>query len=125
MSPIQHYSSMQIGYKIKKIRDDRKFSQSEMAELLGISQSAYSRLERDETPVVIDDLIKYAKSLNVPVQEFLPDSINVHNVNDHGQGGPNLIMGDFHFHQSGDTETQKLMIQVLQKMLEKLEGNGN
>jgi hypothetical protein len=74
---------------------------------------------------VIDDLIKYAKSLNVPVQEFLPDSINVHNVNDHGQGGPNLIMGDFHFHQSGDTETQKLMIQVLQKMLEKLEGNGN
>ena len=39
---------MQIGYKIKKIRDDRKFSQSEMAELLGISQSAYSRLERDE-----------------------------------------------------------------------------
>jgi transcriptional regulator with XRE-family HTH domain len=116
---------MQIGYKIKKIRDDRKFSQSEMAELLGISQYAYSRLERDETPVVIDDLIKYAKSLNVPVQEFLPDSINVHNVNDHGQGGPNLIMGDFHFHQSGDTETQKLMIQVLQKMLEKLEGNGN
>ena len=74
---------MQIGYKIKKIRDDRKFSQSEMAELLGISQSAYSRLERDETPVVLNELVRYAKTLNVPIQEFLPDTLNIQSVNDH------------------------------------------
>jgi transcriptional regulator with XRE-family HTH domain len=115
---------MQVGHKIKKIRDERNFSQSDMAELLGMSQSAYSRLERNETPVVLDELVRFSKTLNVPVQEFLPDSIQIKNVNDHGQGGPNLIMGDFHYHHSGDSETQNLMIQVLQKMLEKLEGGS-
>jgi transcriptional regulator with XRE-family HTH domain len=115
---------MQVGHKIKKIRDERNISQAEMAELLGMSQSAYSRMERDETQVVMDELVRYAKTLNVPIQEFLPDFINVQNVNDHGQGGPNLIMGNFHYHQSGDSETQRLMIQVLQKMLEKLGGSG-
>jgi transcriptional regulator with XRE-family HTH domain len=115
---------MQVGHKIKKIRDERNFSQAEMAELLGMSQSAYSRMERDETPVVMDELVRYAKTLNVPIQEFLPDFINIQNVNDHGHGGPNLIMGDFHYHQGGDQETQKLMVQLLQKMLDRLEGGG-
>jgi transcriptional regulator with XRE-family HTH domain len=115
---------MHIGHKIKKIRDERNFSQAEMADFLGMSQSAYSRMERDETPVVMDELVRYAKTLNVPIQDFLPDFINVQNVNDHGQGGPNLIMGDFHYHQNGDTESQKLMIQILQKVLERLDEGG-
>jgi transcriptional regulator with XRE-family HTH domain len=113
---------MQIGYKIKKIRDDRQLSQSEMAELLGISQSAYSRLERDETPVVLNELVRYAKTLNVPIQEFLPDTLNIQSVNDHGHGGPNIVMGDFHYYQNGDIESHKLTIQILQKVLEKLGG---
>ena len=112
---------MHIGHKIKQLREEKRFSQSEMAELLGMSQSAYSRMERDETPVVMDELVRYAKTLNIPIQEFLPDFINVQNVNDHGQGGPNLIMGDFHYHQNGDMESQKLMIQLLQKLIDKMD----
>lgn len=97
---------MQVGHKIKKIRDERNFSQSDMAVLLGMSQSAYYRLERNETLVVLDELVRFSKMLNVPVQEFLPYSIPIKNVNEHGQGGPNLIMWDYHFHQSVDAVQQ-------------------
>jgi len=90
-----------------------------MADLLGMSQSTYSRMERDETSVVWEDLVRYANTLNVPVQEFVPDFVNIQNVNDHGQGGPNLIMGDFHYH-NGDSETQSLMIELLKKLLDKI-----
>jgi transcriptional regulator with XRE-family HTH domain len=113
---------MHIGHKIKKIRDERKFSQAEMAEILGMSQSAYSRMERDETPVVMDDLVRYAKTLEVPINEFFPDFINVQNVHDQAKGGPNLIMGNFNYYHNSDEDTQKLLIQLLQKVLDKLGG---
>lgn len=111
---------MHIGTKIKQLREEKRFSQSEMAELLGMSQSAYSRIERDETPVLMDDVIRFAKALNIPIIDFLPDTIKNHFINDHGQGGPNLVMGDFHYHQNGDMESQKLLIQLLQKVLDKM-----
>lgn len=68
----------------------------------------------------MDDLIRFSKTLKVPIQEFLPDTIHIHNVNEHGQGGPNIIMGDYHFHLPGDTENTKMMMQLLQKILDKL-----
>lgn len=115
---------MQVGQKIRKFRDERNYSQSEMAERMGISQSAYSRIERNETPITVDELIRVSKTLNVPLQEFLPDSISIQNVNERGHGGPNLIMGDFHYHHTEESKHQEVIIELLRKMLDRLEESG-
>jgi transcriptional regulator with XRE-family HTH domain len=108
-----------IGFKLKEIREDRKFSQADMADILALSQSAYSRLERNESSVELDDLVRYAKTLNVPIQDFLPETMHIHYVNQGGQGGPNLIMGDFHYY-GGDQEMQKQILQLLSALVGKM-----
>ena len=39
---------MLIGHKIRNLRDNRKLSQQEMAELLDISQKQYSFIESNQ-----------------------------------------------------------------------------
>jgi DNA-binding XRE family transcriptional regulator len=90
------------------LRNDRQLNQSEMADLLGVSQSAYSRIERNESSVDIEDMMRFSKILNVPVQEFLPETMSVHYENHQGQGGPNLIFGDFHYHGPSQELTQTI-----------------
>jgi len=41
--------NIQIGSKIRRLRENKGFSQEEMAERLQISRSAYSRIESGET----------------------------------------------------------------------------
>jgi transcriptional regulator with XRE-family HTH domain len=36
---------LKLGHRLLQIREERKLSQAEMSELLGMSGSAYSRLE--------------------------------------------------------------------------------
>ncbi len=56
---------MEIGYKIKKIREFRNFSQEYMAELLGITQGSYSKIEKGQTKLDIDRFQLIAGVLNV------------------------------------------------------------
>ena len=114
-----------IGFKLREIREDRKLTQQEMAEILALSQSAYSRIERNEGAVELDDMIRYAKTLNVPVQDFMPDTMHIQYTNQNGQASPNMIMGDFHYNaapvQSNlDAELFKQLLTVMNKLLEKL-----
>jgi len=65
---------VKVGKKLMWEREDRKLNQIEMAHLLGLPQSAYSRLERNETSVEIEQIVNFSKVLQVPVQEFLPEN---------------------------------------------------
>jgi len=47
--------------------EDRKLSQFEIAGMLSLSQSSYSRIERNKGAVKLDDMIRFAKIWNVPV----------------------------------------------------------
>ena len=49
-----------LGHKIKKLRELRNFSQEYMADQLGLSQSAYSKLETDQTELTYNRLSKIA-----------------------------------------------------------------
>jgi len=66
---------IKVGTRLMAVREDRRMSQEEMADLLGVSKSAYSRLERNETMLTFDEVSRYSQILNVPVQE-LPDFLN-------------------------------------------------
>lgn len=56
---------------IRKLREDRGFTQDYLANRLGISQNAYSKLELGYSKVTVDRLFHIAAILQVSVTELL------------------------------------------------------
>lgn len=51
--------------RLISLREDNDIEQKELAELLGITQSAYSKYEKRRCKMSIEDLIKLCKYYNV------------------------------------------------------------
>ena len=62
---------MTVGTKIKKLRELRNITQDFLAEQLGVSQNAYSKIERDETDVSFSRLTQIAKVLDLDVLDVI------------------------------------------------------
>lgn len=65
------YSSRVVVRHIRKIRENKRYSQEFMAKQMGISQEAYSRLELYETTPSVERLLMIAAILKVPARELL------------------------------------------------------
>lgn len=63
--PIPH-----IGQKIKKLRELKNLTQSHMANEMGITQSAYSKIELGETEVSYNKLTRIAEILGMSIEEI-------------------------------------------------------
>lgn len=60
-----------IGVNIRKVRERKGFSQEFVAQELGINQSTYGKIERENSKISIDRLIKIAEILQEDLTEFL------------------------------------------------------
>ena len=70
---------MDIIENIRTIRKNKGISHEAMALNLGISQTAYTKLERNETKLTIDRLYKIAEILEVKIEDLLnPESKSFH-----------------------------------------------
>jgi transcriptional regulator with XRE-family HTH domain len=61
----------EVGFKIKKLRELNNIKQEEMAHRLGMSQSAYSRLESGDSKVDIPKLERIAAEFSMKLDELL------------------------------------------------------
>lgn len=61
---------MSIGTKIKKIREFKNYTQEYMADQLGMSQTGYSKIERDEVELGFARLEQIAKILDLKVEDI-------------------------------------------------------
>ena len=61
------------GQKLRLLREYRNYSQVYIADQLGITQNAYSRIENNQTRLTADRLEKLAAILNVPLMELLSE----------------------------------------------------
>jgi transcriptional regulator with XRE-family HTH domain len=59
-----------VGIRIRKLREDRGIRQYNIAIELDISQSTYSKLEKDDRRLSAERLVKIAKVLKLPVAVF-------------------------------------------------------
>lgn len=66
---------MEIGTYIREKREQQGVSQEAVAYRLGMSQAAYSKIERNETQVKAIQVYKIAACLNMSVYELLPPSV--------------------------------------------------
>ena len=62
--------SNNIGEKMKNLRLNRKMSQNDVAEAMGISRQYVSRWESGERNINADQLVQYAKLMGVTLDYF-------------------------------------------------------
>lgn len=62
------------GQKLRKFREFRNYSQEYIAEKLGITQNAYSRIETNQTKITTERLRQLAEILNIPISDLISDA---------------------------------------------------
>ncbi|HUC81763.1 MAG TPA: helix-turn-helix transcriptional regulator [Flavisolibacter sp.] len=73
---------MNIGDKIRKVRELKGLKQEYVAGQLGLSVTAYGNIERNDSSLTFERLEQIAAVLEVTVQDILniPEQFNVHSI---------------------------------------------
>lgn len=66
-----YYNMEESGVRIKKLRTELEMTQEEIAELVGIAQSSYARIESGKKGVSIDTLVAIAEVLNTSLDYII------------------------------------------------------
>jgi transcriptional regulator with XRE-family HTH domain len=61
----------QIATNIRKVREERNYTQEYLAAKLGISQNAYSKIELGYTKITVERLFHIAYILDVDIYELI------------------------------------------------------
>ncbi len=112
---------MKIGNRLALAREDRKINQSEMADLLSITVPTYSRLERNETSIDLDQVVRFANIMEIPIQDFLPETItqnNTHNQNTQGGMGGNILGNIYNYFSDKDLASENQSLKEKNTLLE-------
>lgn len=64
-----------VGPKIRKLRKERKLTQTDLAARIGIQQSDLSRMEKGEYRVSLDTLFRILAEFDVSIGEFFDDMV--------------------------------------------------
>jgi transcriptional regulator with XRE-family HTH domain len=124
-------TNMQVGQKIKRIRELRNFTQEYLASRLNITQESYSKIEANKTNVSTQRLEQIAKILEVNIVDLMTfdDKFVFNNFNNAVnaiQTSPNENGKVIFFNQA---ESERLLyerlIEELKKQVERLEKDND
>ena len=102
--------NINIGHKIKKLRELKNLTQEHMAKSIGISQGAYSRMELGDTEITYSKLEKISEELGMKPEEVIAFNESlVFNVMNN-QTGNGLVINN---NQMSDTEKNSFEQQIL------------
>lgn len=62
-----------IGARVRRLREERKVSQEEMARRSGIERSYYGRIERGAANLGVEMLVRIAEAMDVDLKELVAD----------------------------------------------------
>ena len=69
-----------VGRKIRQLRRQRKLTQVELAEKIGIHQSDLSRMEQGEYKVGLDTLLKILQTFDLSIGDFFEENDRTESV---------------------------------------------
>lgn len=104
-----------IKQKLINKRVERNLSQEEFANLLGLSQSQYSRRENGITKISKKEWDKMTKLLDTTLEEIYEPEDGIYIINNENASG-NYSGSQNHFHQLPD-----YVLETMKKYIEKLE----
>ena len=106
-----------IGTRIRKIREERGIKQESIADEMGITQSSYGRLEKDDNRLTATKLIKISEILNVSVSVLFGEkATNV--IHENKGDNAQAQIGTFVQQDKEHIESLKEEIKFLRKILE-------
>ena len=110
-----------VGTRIRKIREDRGIKQESIADEMGITQSSYGRLEKDDNRLTATKLVKISEILNVSVSILFGEkATNV--IHDNKGDNAQAQIGTLIQPDKEHIESLKEEIKFLRKMLEDKNG---
>jgi transcriptional regulator with XRE-family HTH domain len=62
-----------FGFTLRKLRDERGYSQEELAERAGLHRNYVGGVERGERNVALENIVKLAKALSVSPRDLFVD----------------------------------------------------
>ena len=62
-----------FGNTLRQLRDERGYSQEELAERAGLHRNYVGGVERGERNVALENIVKLAKALSVPPRDLFVD----------------------------------------------------
>jgi len=110
---------LKIGNRLLTAREERKLSQVDMAEILGVSQSVYSRLERNESSADLEQLVNFSKTLQIPIQDFLPEILSFNSNNQNNHNGQGLVLGNVYYYADKSLEQENAFLKEKNALLER------
>jgi transcriptional regulator with XRE-family HTH domain len=122
---MEGHNAMEVGHKIRRIREIKGIKQETIANQIGIAVSSYGKIERGEIQLSVDRLQAIAEALELPVNSILEydegvnNFINSNTFNTTGLGGF-FNTSNSHFHMNNE-ETLLKQIEVLMGMLKSME----
>lgn len=93
------------GLLIKKHREAKGISQEQMAQMLHMSQSNYSKIENNKVAMTVIQARKIAKALDLTIDDILPDETVIESAahfQNNGRQGLNVETIDALFNQKFD-----------------------
>jgi DNA-binding XRE family transcriptional regulator len=72
-SGVSAHCSSELWAKLRRLRDERGYSQEELAERAGLHRNYVGGVERGERNVALENIVKLAKALSVPPKELFAD----------------------------------------------------
>lgn len=70
-----------IGQKVRRIREEKQWTQEFIANKLEISQNTYSKIESGSIKLTIDRISELSKILDVPIEDMLCDDTKTFHLN--------------------------------------------
>lgn len=105
----------ELGYRIRKLRESRDYTQENMAAELGITAGAYAKIERGETDASFTRLVHIAEILEVQLSNLLSGSPAISSVEE-----TNAAYG---LASKAELDTLSQLIRQLSLKFEKLEAD--
>ncbi|WP_047398502.1 helix-turn-helix domain-containing protein [Chryseobacterium ginsenosidimutans] len=110
-----------LGTKLRKLRDDKKMSQSEIANMLGVSQSAYNKWEADQAKPNLDNLLKISSFHEIDPSDLLEEKPSI-NYSNNEFNDSNVFNHIFNHNQTVNLQSPELLKSVInnQEQISKL-----
>lgn len=106
-----------IGERIRRIREQKGFSQDNIAIELGITQPTYARLEKDDDRIGITRLISIAEILKTTVSELIDEKAEKV-INQQYSKNPQAYIDNIFQADKEHIQTLKDEIDFLRKLLD-------
>lgn len=86
-----------FGQKLRQVRIDKELTQETLAGMLGISTTAYCKIEQDKSPHVgLERITAIAEVLDIPIWELFSMGEGVYYITNNQHNNPNSMVVHWH-----------------------------